>query len=436
MYLLKQFSHKLIITTFSTIESLNQTMQLHIQEQNDGRFGYIIISEDLEDTQIILDALAINNFDEEIIVTLNKKFPEILLNNWIKHKMLKLVGASLQELNSSGETTLLRYDPFSRNVDDFGEVLLVKLRSHNYLTQIKMFIGNIASALHDVKGYPIRICIFEIQGQVKALKSENGTIVGYTGGNIQEISLILNASNFSQTYVFPPTGEGYGTIHNGTPTGQVWVMEKGLADISANMRMIMLPNLVKSTFLYSTGDLVAVFMTPKQRDFFKMQYLNILDENVYIMIALSHSLVLITWLVNDIIRKKMVSAKIHKFSTTSTIIMRLIGSATLVALNLLYEKILFGSMLLIALVLSCSYQGTMYKFLSIGKVSGDINTLNGVLQTNLEIMLSASNKPEPNYKFRDNIYDKILKKATFVTNIKASLDKVNILLTHKFLNFL
>lgn len=413
-----------LILFFSSIADWEQSAHVHIKPQRDGRYGYIIKSQGLQNIQIILDALAIHNFNKEIIIASTNLHSELLEINWNKYKMINIVGVNFANMS------LLRYDPFSIRKDNnrYGQLKTVNLRSHDYLTQIKYFVNNITTILHNVNGYPIKICIFEIQGQVKALRGSNKMITGYTGGNIKQISLILNASNFSQSYVFPPVGESYGTMHNGTSTGQVWVMEEGLADISANMRMIMLPNLNRSTFLYSTDDLVAVFMAPKQEDVYKMEYLGILDETVFILIALAHTLVFFMWILSDIVMRKIKNYKTRKVGYISLKVgLILFGAATSVAqpkINLLYERILLGSILLMSFVLSCIYQGTMYKFLSMGKVSADINTLNGVLNSNLEIMLTASNIPEEGYKYRDNVYDKILQKATFVTDIKGSLDKV------------
>lgn len=349
---------------------------------------------------------------------------QLLEYNWSQNKMLNILGAHIKNDNIS----IVIYDPFWINLNNTrGKITERTLVLATFKYIIKSTIKKLKNLLFDVKGYPIRVCIFEIQGQVKIIKNSDGTI-RYTGSNLEMLSLILDSSNFTQTYVSPPPGTNFGGNFNGTPTGQIWMMETGQADVVSNMRMIVDFNLKNSTFLTGIEDSTFRFMTHRVGEKYQVEYLKIFQGYLYIFIALSHMSVLSIWvygrrLKQDFIKKYSLSKK----QDSMRIFMLLFGAATMVAQpspKLVYERFLFGSMLLLSLVLSCTYQGIMYKFLSIGRKSLDINTLEGLVNSNLDIIISMSYKPPPYVVLDDSPHDMLLKKATYITNIKENLDKV------------
>lgn len=321
------------------------------------------------------------------------------------------------------------YDPFKLDhLGNRGIITQINISHFTYRYRSRSIWPKMQDRLLNVNGYPIKICAFDILGLVQSIKDENGTIINYNGMDAEAMWILLEASNFSRVYVSPPEGEMFGgRLPNGSSSGQLWVMENQLADIAVNTRMIQDYGSNMANFLQSTGDIRFNFLTPERGYAKRIAFLNILDRNTYLFISIAYLSVFGVWVYMNKIRSSM--EKRSKFWRMDFIKDALVifGTSALVSQpwpKNTQERILLSSMVLLSLVIGCSYQGTMYKILATQQASLNYETLESLEQSDLELLITLSFKPNSYIRLGNNIYDKILKKATFVTDVKSSIKRV------------
>lgn len=355
----------------------------------------------------------------------------ILKYAWKRHKMLNILDAVINKNEVTKlEIRMIYYDPFKFSKTAIrGRVFNLNISSDQG-DKISLIRTKMQNRLSNVHGYPIKICIFEITDMIVSIRDESGAIIEYDGILTKTFKILAESSNFTKTYLSPPANEMYGgRFLNGSSNGQLRIMENQLADIAVNLRIIKDYGSNMAIFLHSLDDVVYEFMTPEMGYAKRLYYENILDKTTYCFIAFGYVSILFMLVLMKKIRCWIKTGKILKTRDVDIAKYAVViyGLLTLVSQpwpRNTQERILIISSTLVAIIVACSYQGTMYKMLSTQKTSLNYENLDELEQGKLELLASLTFKPNLNTVLENKASDRILKKATFITDIRGSIKRV------------
>lgn len=422
----------MLLKIYIFVRTHNITEDDLTEETLGSRYGIIISSANARNLRKTLEQILLTNPKKQIILLSNKNTTSTLKYAWNKLQMMNILSVYMNQRTENKELELpvYFYNPFP--FDHFGNrgiIVTINISHMTYRYRSKTIWPKMLTRYLNVYGYPIKICIFEILGLVQAVKDNNGEIINYKGMDAEIVWMLLEASNFSRHYISPPAGHMFGgRLPNGSSSGQLWVMENQLADIAANTRMIQDYGSEMATFLQSTGDIDFNFMTPELGSATRLEFLKIFDNMTYFLICISYASILTTWIYIKIYQRKnhKKSAPLYKIDIIRSALI-IFGISTLVSQTWPksnQEKFLLTSMILVSMVLGSSYQGIMYKMLASEETSLNYETLKCLEQSNLELLITLSFKPNSYVELGNFIFDRILKKATFVTDVSGSIQRV------------
>lgn len=145
-------------------------------------------------------------------------------------------------------------NPFVKNESSLSIFRFTPQNVNQMLAEIDHFIE---TRVRNLKGFPLRISIFEYPMVSKPEFDENGKITHYSFVDGDQITALAKHMNFTPVYVDPEYAKYGFQFPNGTFVGSLADIEYGKADVAAN------PKLIAD---YNTSN--AVFLTPITTDKF------------------------------------------------------------------------------------------------------------------------------------------------------------------------
>lgn len=401
--------------------------------------GYIFVTNTLELLLFRMKLMEIIDANAVCVFVLYKSVPTdvslLLMASWIKYKTLNAVGILItdDEQHQLGTSDKILnptiyvsfYDPFVIKFGARGFVFGFYVDQYNSSNVVMDMKHNMKQRLANVHKYPLRICIFEYDGITNSVKSPNGTILYYTNLDGELIRSILQKYNFKPEYFYPKFSNGYGyRLPNDTVIGAFGVMERGEADIAANIRPILDANAGGSTkFLSPIDDIEFWFATPmveKTNDFPLSIYFCVFDVNASIILAVAYFVVVLVWCymqklfytyINHAVNSKYYSVEHTIFTLFGTIVM----AAQNVNFQKGFERCIYIFLVFFAIILSTVYQGTMVKLLQITDIDLNINSLEDLALSDLSIATILPFKNVLNTSSDDTVFQKLFKRQQIVS---------------------
>lgn len=323
------------------------------------------------------------------------------------------------------------YNPFEVKNETRGVVHTHRVHTHNVYQVVNYLAPIISSRLWNFHKYPVKVCVFELDGVMEAIYDNNNTIIDFKGFDARISKMFFGQINLTPEYVQPSAGSGFGTrTKNGSFTGMFGVMEKEEADISINICAVKGYKLKNSTFLYPINEMVYRFIVPKLGYKSRVYYFNILGWGTSSMIISAYILLISSG--------KVLFSVYTKYVNTENVPIYSLGRQCIVTLATFlmisqnspghhFERCLFMGALFFGLVIGCCYQGTMVKMLTSSMESLDVDLLSDIAESKWKILIDYSLKDHVSkydHSEVNKVYKKLYESASFVHNYTESVRKV------------
>lgn len=324
------------------------------------------------------------------------------------------------------------YNPFEIRNETRGVIHTHRVHTHNVYHVVNSLKPVIISRLWNLNNYPVKVCVFALDGVMEPIYNENHTeVIDYKGFDAKVSKIFFNKINMTPEYIRPTTGASFGSRSiNGTFTGMFGVMENEEADISINICAVKGYKLQNSTFLYPINEMVYRFIVPKLGYKSRVFYFSVLGWGTSTMIVCAYILILTFGkLFVSIYNKHINTDEVQFYSfgrqCITTLATFLMISQNSPAHN--YERCLFMGALFFGLVIGCCYQGTMVKMLATSMESLDVDLLSDIADSKWKILIDHSLRDHVSrydHSEVNKVYKKLYESATFVHNYAESVRRV------------
>lgn len=351
--------------------------------------------------------------------TSRKQVEDILKLCWHKYNMLNV--AIFYNFDSKNESILLErrdksfllafYDPFAIIEGKRGYVYTYKMIDNDNFTA--SIVEKMLNRLNDVKQYPLKICIFDINGTATPVFNPNGTITRFKNRDGNLMHTLATTMNFKPIYHKPRDLEP-GTFHaNGSMKGCLRDVESGETDIFANMRPVLDVGQVNSEFIVPIDEYKFAFITPYSDPRFVVTFLNVFSKNFYLL-----------WILAFMIIVFMLKGS----NNIIEIILILFGITVRVSQPKLNAKLLIITWSLFSLLNGLIYEATMVEYLTKGKVSTNIKRMRDLKDNTMTIFIFPSFKnifkdmadPKSGIDYYQNFYER----QKLITNFDEPIQRI------------
>lgn len=417
---------------------------------NSPLYGYIFVADSLEFLLLRVRQMKSINSNAVSVFMLRQgshtDLTVLLMASWINYKMLNAVGISVEEdeEHSLQITNKIKnpkiyvsyYDPFVIKFGVRGYVYGFHVDQHNISKIMKHIVHKIRNRFINLYRYPLRVCIFEFDGITSSVKSSNGTILYYTNLDGELLRLIQKRFNFQSVYIHPEANTNYGyKLNNNTLTGAYGILVRGEADIGANIRPVLhLDEDVPIQYLHPIDDIEFWFLTPNIEhltDIPLYVYFCVFNINVSIVLACIYFGVVILWCCMEyFFHKYLYYASKSKYYSIEHTMFTFFGAFVMAAQNVNFDKnferCIYIFFIFFATVLSTVYQGTMVKLLQETDIDLNINTLEELAESDLDIFTVLPFKDVLNTSGNDAVFQELFRRQEILFNPREMMRKVAI----------
>lgn len=316
----------------------------------------------------------------------------IFIETWKTYQMLDILFLS----KNIDDTFLYAYNPFDLNSPKkFLKIYIDQKNSIDpAMERVMKFSQN---RLRNLNGYPIRIAIFEDVG-ISKLIEEHGGYKRYKYQDGEVAYLLSKVINFYPNYTTNPDNARFGG--HGADDSFSGAMEDlylGNAEVAVNARII--TNVHRAdffTFLNWCTTLNLIFVTPAR--YYTYQFTvfphSSYDDGILCLMLFTFIAIVISYYIANYFDHHWFKRDVKQYS-----FVRIILNVTSLMWNIqlmefpgsqqLKQCIIMGSFLLITLNINSCYQGNIITELNASPDAGEIDTLQQLLDTKLEIYIES-----------------------------------------------
>jgi hypothetical protein len=312
------------------------------------------------------------------------------------------------------------YNPFS-NFKDINYIT----RTWSNSTDIKAFFPS----LSDVNRYPLRIAMFPDPLSAVPVTGSDGRIQkfeGYDGHTVHCLAQYMNAVT-----VFVPQNDHtlFGTTDaNGTLTGTCGDVAYGRADIASNSQYIKI-GLIELEYTYPHDTNNLCFLVPKSTRIPQFRNLFLpFPDRVWLVLLCAVCLTSLCWYCVRKYGEISVKKRTRKFAINEAFfdIFRSFITGTVNELPAsVLGRLFIVTWLLLAIIITNAFQGSLTSYLAVPKYLPEINTLKNLDKSGLGIFVSVGVKSylalDENDKIMTNLWRKFIKHDR---NFSAVCDRI------------
>lgn len=339
-----------------------------------------------------------------------------------KYKMLNIVAMCYQPKIEEGftisiEIYLCLYNPFSEVQPD---IICLNFNPFNLEENLKKVEVFRKKRIENLRGYPLKINIFEYGMKSVAVYDDKGKISHYTYPDGELLNSIAKSMNFTPVYLENQKAKYGFQFANGTFTGSLAATEYGKADLVANPRLIADYNTTKSIFLQPIT-MTKLFFTVKKRETERIIIISMiytLDLTSRIAsVSLFVSFPLIYWIIHKIeIRATRQNQRLSKIKTI-LYVFGLLHNISMKHTKLRASQIVITTILFAALMSSSLFQGSILRDLNTVWTVGKVTKIDQLFEQNFTIAM----QPALTYMFQGQGEDKMSKELNKVSrNLEKS----------------
>ncbi|XP_050441541.1 ionotropic receptor 21a-like [Adelges cooleyi] len=268
---------------------------------------------------------------------------------------------------------------------------------HKYRISQKLNYG-----MHNAKGYPLNVVMFN---RMPTLLFFNGT---WYGPDWESLQMFVRKMNFTLNTYEPPDRAGFGRTFNGTYTGSIGEVAKGRADIAINSRFLDDP-VEHKPYRYSfiTGLDFICFVVPRAKPASRMQMIwKTFTVEVWVCLLICYVTVTVSF---RFWNKCSLSTERKIPVPSMTTLQVLLGMSTPHLPKHITGRLLFVTCSAAFFVVVSLFQASMVTKLSVAPVRDNINTLQELDQSGIEIRTSITRVKESlaTYELTKSLADKI-----------------------------
>jgi hypothetical protein len=284
------------------------------------------------------------------------------------------------------------------------------------------------TSLSDLQGYPLRVSMFPNFLSVDPVLGPDGQVQSYEGYDAHTAKCLAHYMNAEFVLVPQRDSTRYGfKFQNGTMTGSAGNVACGRADIASNSQYIKTdwPEL-EYTYPHDTNNLC--FIVPKSKRVPQLRQLFLpFSSHVWVVLACAVFLTSICWYCIRKYGKIYEMKKINNITTHDAFFeifcSFISGNLTTVPTSIL-ERVFIITWVLLGIIVTNSFEGSLASYLAVPKYLPEINTLEQLDISGLEIFVSPAINTYLTLDTNDKIMTNLWRKFKYKSSYSVMIDRL------------
>ncbi|CAO1436671.1 unnamed protein product [Diamesa hyperborea] len=315
------------------------------------------------------------------------KAKTLLKEAWTNYKMINIL-VILVDLKQY-KFTVISYNPFILNDDESrGQFWNLELNSATIEEAVKYIDGIYERKVKNLHGFSLNVIMFELEVTSKPILDGNSVRYKFLDGVLAQ--MFQSYLNCRINFMTPRDNTNAGIRYaNGSFTGVLLEMEKGTVDFSGNLKLMMPIGTTNTTFLKPIDTLNLKYMVPKcNSSVIPLNYtvLHLFNYQARLLFLMVFIFMVIVWHFLGVLKFNH-----NKSLRFQDLLLYIISTQSGVGVNARkfsrnHDRIMLVSLLILSLIICNTFQGVITRNLSLPGKSKDINTLEGLIKSDLKLM--------------------------------------------------